>query len=126
MVRSTLLLSIALTFSLLGSALLAYLWIDRSISLGYLQQSYDTERSSVESLQKLVALEWKGLPEDQIKKKLEKAASQMPGRGVVVKKEGSVIWFDQVAFNIKKGKLDTIGRPKDDQVILQSPRQRDH
>jgi hypothetical protein len=111
MPRAFLLISIVLSVSLLGSSLLAYLWIDRSISLSYLKQSYDTERSSVENLQELIALEWKGLPEDQLQKKLEKAASQLSGRAVVVKKDGSIMWFDQVAFNIKQGKLDTVGQP---------------
>lgn len=65
----------------------------------------------MENLQKLMTLEWKGLPEGQLQKKLEGAATQMPDRHVVVKKEGSVIWFDQVAFNIKNGKLDGVGSP---------------
>ena len=111
MVRSTLVLSIVLTISLLACAVLAYLWLDRSISLSYMKQSYETERSSVESLQKLLALEWKDLPEGQLREKLESAVAKMPDRGVVVKKEESVIWFDQVAFNIKNGKLDSVGSP---------------
>ena len=111
MSRSTLVLSIALTISLLACAVLAYLWLDRSISLSYMRQSYETERTSVESLQKLIALEWKDLPEGPLQKKLQSAAAKMPDRSVVVKKEGSAIWFDQVAFNIKNGKLDSVGSP---------------
>lgn len=111
MARSTIVLSIALTISLLACAVLAYLWLDRSISLSYMRQSYETERSSVESLQKLIALEWMDLPEDQLREKLEKSAAKMPEQSVVVKKEGSAIWFDQVAFHIKNGKLDSVGSP---------------
>lgn len=108
--RQTMLLTISLATAVIGCFVLAYLWIDRSISLSYLQKSYETERISVESLQKLVASEWKGMPEAQIQKKLEEVAAQMPERAVVLKKEDETIWFDQVAFNIKQGKLDSVGR----------------
>lgn len=111
MTRSTLALSMILAISLLVCAVLAYLWIDRSISLSYMTQSYETERSSVENLQRLIVLEWKGIPESRLQEKLESAAAKMPDRSVVVKNEGSVIWFDQVAFNIKNGRLDSVGSP---------------
>ena len=104
------LLTISLVTSLLGCVVLAYLWIDRSISLSYMQISYETERTSVESLQKIIASEWKDMPESQVAKKLGQVAAQMPQREVVVKKEEESIWFDQIAFNIKQGKLDSVGR----------------
>jgi hypothetical protein len=75
-----------------------------------MQQSYETERNSVETLQKLIASDWKGMPEAQVQKKLEQAAAQMPERAIVVKREDESIWFDQVAFNIKQGKLDSVGK----------------
>jgi uncharacterized protein (DUF169 family) len=110
MSKSTMLLLISLVTAVIGCAVLAYLWIDRSISLSYMQQSYEAERSSVESLQKLIASEWKGMPEAQVQKKLEQVAAQMPKRAVVVKKEDESIWFDQAAFNIKQGKLESVGK----------------
>jgi Flp pilus assembly protein TadB len=110
MSKTNMLLTTSLVIAVFGCLVLAYLWIDRSISLTYMQQSYETERSSVESLQKLITSEWKGMPEAQLQKKLEQAAAQMPERAVVVKKEDESIWFDQVAFNIKQGKLDSIGK----------------
>jgi non-ribosomal peptide synthetase component F len=75
-----------------------------------MQISYETERTSVESLQKIIASEWKDMPESQVAKKLGQVAAQMPQREVVVKKEEESIWFDQIAFNIKQGKLDSVGR----------------
>lgn len=104
------LLTSSLVIAVIGCLVLAYLWIDMSISLTYMKQSYETERSAVENLQKLVASEWKGMPEAQVQKKLEQTAAQMPERSVVVKKEEESIWFDQVAFNIKQGKLDSVGK----------------
>jgi ABC-type multidrug transport system fused ATPase/permease subunit len=112
MSKTTMLLTASLVVAVLGCLLLAYLWIDRSISLSYMQQSYETERNSAETLQKLIASEWKGMPEAQVQKKLEQAAAQMPERAVVVKKEDDSIWFDQVAFNIKQGKLESVGKSK--------------
>lgn len=109
MKKLTMFLSLSLSASLICCAVLAYFWIDRSISLSYLRQSYETERSSVEDLQKLIASEWKGLPEGQVQRKLEQAAAKMPERRIVVKKEGSIIWFDQVPFNIEQGRLESVG-----------------
>ena len=110
MSKTIMLLTISLATTVMGCLVLAYLWIDRSISLTYMQQSYEAEHSAVESLQKLIASEWKGMPVAQLQMKLEQAAAQMPERAVVVKKEDESIWFDQVAFNIKQGKLDSVGK----------------
>jgi Immunity protein 58 len=112
MSKTTMLLTASLVVAVLGCLLLAYRLIDRSISLSYLEQYYETQRLSSETLQKLIASEWKGMPEAQVQKKLEQAAAQMPERTVVVKKEDDSIWFDQVAFNIKEGKLESVGKSK--------------
>lgn len=112
MKHATTLLTTALVVTVMGCLLLAYRLIDRSISLSYLEQSYETQRHSSETLQKLIASDWKGMPEAQVQKKLEQAAAQMPERAVVVKKEDDSIWFDQVAFNIKQGKLESVGKSK--------------
>lgn len=50
MSKTVMLLTISLVTAVTGCLVLAYLWIDRSISLTYMQQSYETERSSVKSL----------------------------------------------------------------------------
>jgi HAMP domain-containing protein len=108
--KTTMLLTASLVVAVLGCLFLAYRVIDRSISLSYLEQSYETQTNSVETLQKLIATEWKGMPEAQVQKKLEQIAAQMPERTIVVKKEDDSIWFGQVAFNIKQGKLDSVGK----------------
>lgn len=98
-----------LSISLASCVVLTYLWIDKSISLSYLQQSYEAERQSVEILERLVASEWRGMTEDAVLKKLEEAASKTGRSPVVVKREGDVIWFDQIRFNIERGKLSSVG-----------------
>ena len=70
-------ISIALVISIFTCVVLTYFWIDRSISLGYMRQSYEMEKNSVKILQKLISLEWKGMPEEQLQARLESAAKEM-------------------------------------------------
>ena len=62
MSKSIITLSIALAVSLILCAVVTYALIDRSISHSYLELSYETERKSVEALQKLIAVEWSNMP----------------------------------------------------------------
>ena len=101
-------ISIALVISIFTCMVLTYFWIDRSISLGYMRQLYEMEKNSVKILQKLISLEWKGMPEEQLQARLESAAKEMTDIGAVIKKQESILWFNQVAFIIKKGKLEKI------------------
>lgn len=98
-----------LVLSLIACFVLTYLWIDRSISLVYMSQSYESERGSVKNLQRLLTFEWEGMQESALQKKLEDAAAKMSDQDVIVKKEESTIWFDQVAFNIRNGRLHSVG-----------------
>ena len=97
-----------LTLAILGCAVLAYLWIDRSISLSYAILSLDTSESSTRHLEYLLEDAWRGMPEAQVLHKLRNVAARMPGEQVVIKKEEGVIWFDEVRFNIVHGKLNSI------------------
>ena len=109
MAKKTILL--VLSHFVLAALLLivTYFWIDRSITLTYTSLSYDTAQRSVDSLSALIATEWKGMSETQVQRKLERLAAQLPNDHIVVKKEGETISFDQVAFNFKDGKLDSVG-----------------
>lgn len=98
--------------SLVACAVLAYLWIDRSISLSYLDQSYASANRSVNRLESLLEEDWHGLPESQVLQRLQKTAARMPAPQPIVKKEDAVIWFDEVRFNIEQGKLVSIGESK--------------
>lgn len=112
MSKSIITLSIALAVSLILCAVVTYALIDRSISYSYLELSYETERKSVEALQKLIAVEWSNMPASQVQKKLERVAAMMPEQLIIVKKEDSIIWFDQTAFKINAGKLESVGAAK--------------
>ena len=96
--------------SLVGCVVFAYFWIDCSISLTYMKQAYDSEKNSVENLQFLILSEWKGITENELQAKLESAIKKTPEHNLFIKKEENIIWFDQTAFNIKGGKLESIGK----------------
>ena len=99
----------ALTVSLLGCAIFAYLWIDRSISLSYARQSADAESASIRKLERLLGVAWAGMTEDAVLKMLQAEAARHPAENIVVKKERDVIWFDETRFNFEQGKLKSVG-----------------
>ncbi|KAG8154873.1 Imm58 family immunity protein [Burkholderia catarinensis] len=88
---------------------LTYLWIDRSISLTYSRQSTDAASSAMRGLERVLAQEWRDLPEAEVLRRLQAAFPSGPGGRPVVKKEGDVIWLDEVPFYIEKGRLKSIG-----------------
>lgn len=100
-----------LILAILACAELAYLWIDRSITLSYTSQEVETSYDSMRHLEYLLQEEWRGMPEAQVLQKLQNAAARMPNAEIVIKMEEGAIWFDQVRFNIVHGQLNSVGRP---------------
>ncbi len=94
---------------LLGCAVLAYLWIDRSISLSYARQSADSDSASTRRLERLLGTAWNGMPESVVLEKLQAEAARHPNENIVVKKEADAIWFDETRFNFEQGKLKSVG-----------------
>ncbi|AQW32370.1 Imm58 family immunity protein [Ralstonia syzygii subsp. celebesensis] len=109
MTKATKAAIVMLAFSVSTSVLFAYLWIDRSISLSYARQGEDTAIETVRGLELVIEHEWRGLPESEVLQKLNAVAAQGAGAKIVVKKEGNVIWFDEVRFNLDEGRLKSIG-----------------
>ena len=105
----TKLMAAALLVSLLGCVVLAYLWIDRSISLSYARQSADADSASTRRLERLLGGAWIGMPESAVLEKLQAEAARYPAENIVVKKEVDVIWFDETRFNFEQGKLKSVG-----------------
>lgn len=75
-------------------------------------QSYETERNSIAILEELISLEWKGISKQQLQMKLESAAKEMIYLDAVIKDDGSIIWFNQVAFILKNDKVERVGNSK--------------
>lgn len=98
----------ALVASLIGCALFAYLWIDRSISLSYLNQSIDASNVALRRLEDLLGNEWSGMLEKSVLEKLQAEAVRHPNEKIVIKKENDVIWFDEIRFSFEQGRLKKI------------------
>lgn len=101
--------TVALIASLVGCAVLAYLWIDRSITLSYVKQSVDAGDASTRRLERLLGGAWNGMSESAVLEKLQAEAARHPTESIVVKKEDGVIWFDETRFNFEQGRLKSVG-----------------
>jgi Immunity protein 58 len=109
MIKSTYVLLALLTAAIVACVTLTYLWIDQSVSLSYARQSAETSHNALLGLRVLLEDEWRGQPEAQLLQKLQAAAARMPNAKVIIKREGDVIWFDSMRFNLEQGKLSSIG-----------------
>ncbi len=89
---------------------LAYLWIDRSISLAYSQAGAQSSYQVMRSLERLLEQEWKGLPEAKLLEKLQRAAKQAQGGAeILIKKEGDIVSFDDACFKLDHGRVGRVG-----------------
>lgn len=104
------LMAVGLVSSLIGCAVFAYLWIDRSLSLTYMDASQRTTEQGYAQLAELVRQEWVGLPESEVLKRLQAAAAKHPQGNIVVKHDPSesVIWFGSTRFEFESGKLQSV------------------
>ncbi len=74
------------------NGVLAYLWIDRSITVTYLDASEQSSSQMVRSLERLLEQEWSGLSEAQLLEKLHRVEERDPDDAKsVIKKDGDVI-----------------------------------
>lgn len=94
---------------ILVCSLFAYLWIDRSLSLGYANQSLFQSNTSLQSLEQLLSNSWRGMPKQALLEKLRNEAEARPDMLNYVKDEGSVVWFGEIRFNFENGRLANVG-----------------
>ncbi len=93
---------------ILTCSLFAYLWVDRSISLGYANQSLSQSNASLQSLEQLLSNSWHGMPKQVLLEKLRNQAEARPDALNYVKDEGSVVWFGEIRFNLENDRLANI------------------
>lgn len=105
--RMTLLLSVGFLMTCLGCIALAYLWIDRSITLSYLEASHETTADALSRVSLLLEGEWNGLSEADLLRKLREANRRSEGEALI-KREENVIWFDTIRFEFESGRLRKI------------------
>jgi len=103
-------LALALAASIVGCGVLAYLWIDRSISLGYAVSGARSSEQARDLLSTLLEREWQGLAEDEVLTRLTAEAARRPQDQILVKAEPSehLIWFNNTRFEFQSGKLAKI------------------
>jgi hypothetical protein len=99
-------LAAVLLLSLCGCVVLAYLWIDRSITLSYANASVRTSENTVKNLELLVENEWLGLTKKQVFAKLKAVVQHHPQKNVILKEDtdGS-IWFEEINFIFENDRL---------------------
>ncbi|QBB71974.1 hypothetical protein ELE36_17280 [Pseudolysobacter antarcticus] len=98
-----------LCVSVMANVMLAYLWIDRSLTLSYVSQSADSSADALQNLMRVLETEWRGLPESDVLQKLQKTLSQSPKADLYIKKDEGIIWFGNVPFYLEQGALKHIG-----------------
>lgn len=103
----TILLALGFLIASVGCAVLAYLWIDRSITLSYVSASHQTTADALSRLSLLLETEWIGMSEEDLLQKLQ-GANRRSGQEILIKKEGNVIWFDNIRFELEAGRLKKI------------------
>lgn len=105
--RWRLVMVLCLALLTVSCVLLAYLWIDRSISLAYLQASHEATAESRAQLAKIIDQEWRDLSEDDVLQRLQSNASKNPELSALVKRESTenLIWFGRTRFEFKDGRL---------------------
>jgi hypothetical protein len=90
--------------------LFAYLWIDRAITLAYVNTSLDSEVRARGIITDLIESEWHDRCEDDIYKKLMIEVEKHPEKIIVLKKsnDGKEIYFDNFHFQFDNGKLKNL------------------
>ncbi len=109
--KTNILLSILLVLSLLVCGILAYLWIDMSISFTYLQSDYESSSRLYELSTSLLQEEWNELSESAIRSKLESYAADNPEQSIVIEQvtDENILLFDGMPIEFESGKLHRIG-----------------
>ena len=105
--RATLIWTTALAMSLLACGVLAYMWIDRSITLTYVDLSMQSTSRANELMRSLLQHEWAGLSDAEVLRRLNAEAARRPQENIFVKPEPDehFIWFDSTQFVFQDGRL---------------------
>jgi streptogramin lyase len=85
---------------------LAFLCIDRAISLSYTRASMESTADSLLVAKFLIRREWLGRSEASVLAELGEAAEQVGEEPILVKKEpDGTVWFDQLQFIFEDGRV---------------------
>lgn len=99
-------LSVVVSFFVVLSSWLAYMWIDMSISYTYQESSLDSSVRSMDIMGGLITKEFVGLSEEELMRKLEWQVRNSDSNIVLSKDEREgVIIFESLHFKISGGKV---------------------
>lgn len=107
--RTKLLLSTTLILLLVASGLVAYLWIDRSISKSYSDVSYELEYSSGQ-LAGILEQEWDGLTKADVLRRLEAFVSKSDDDSAVFfeDEEDGTVHLGFIVFEFEEERLAAV------------------
>ncbi len=105
---ATIILSVLLVMVLALCVFVTYLWIDRSVTLTYVNASLDSEVRSRGIITGIVENEWRGKSQSEIYRKLNMEVKKYPEKSIILKKTEKGIDFDSIHFQFENGKLKKI------------------
>lgn len=108
MKKTTIVLSMLLMMVSVSCLFFAYLWIDRSITLSYVNASVESEIRARIIITDLIENEWYGKSSNEVYQKLSEEVNKHPEKNIVLKKTGSGIDFDNFNFYFEADKLKKV------------------
>jgi putative signal peptide protein len=105
MKKLTIILSIFSALLLILCFFFAYMWIDRSITLTYMELSFEEKVSSNERFARIILKEWKGKSTFDIEKRIQTIAKDISNNENLIKWEDDSLWFNNIQFIFEKDKL---------------------
>nr|WP_312372508.1 Imm58 family immunity protein [Delftia acidovorans] len=87
---------------------LSYTNVDKSITLSYSNQGYESARVDIDNLVVLIEREWVGMDVEVVQDKMKNATINKKGIIPQIKMEDDLIWYGDVRFIFSSGKLEKI------------------
>lgn len=87
---------------------LSYSNVDKSITLSYSNQGYESARVDIDNLVVLIEREWVGMDVEVVQDKMKNATINKKGIIPQTKMEDDLIWYGDVRFIFSSGKLEKI------------------
>lgn len=106
---TTIILSILLIMVISLCIIFLYLWIDRAVTLAYVNASLASEVRVRVIITGLIESEWNGKGEDEVYKKLMVEVNRHPEQVIILKNDNEdEIEFNNLLFRFVDGKLNKI------------------
>ncbi|STQ74320.1 Imm58 family immunity protein [Hafnia alvei] len=118
MKSTTIILITSLVILSVLCTVLAYLWIDRSITLAYVNASVDSEIRTRIIITDLIESEWRGKSLNEIHQKPSTEVQKHPEKNIVLNKTEKTIEFDELSFFFDNNRLKKLSNRQRNAYIL--------